>query len=344
MSYKRVYLELSNRCNLNCTICYRRTWSEKPNDMKESVIEKIYDEIKTKEVEVILGGIGEPTISPHFSKAVDLFKDHHLTVTTNATLLDERLRHLIVGRVNKLVVSIDGLDEKFKEIRGSDVNHIIDNLKLLNALKLEKSTEFPRLIIEFVASKYNIDNIYKVMDLASELKATTIIISNLIPQDQESSKEILYTRYENKAVKELLNTIRTHSFRKGINAVLPNVELKTERRCSYIDSESVVISSEGDITPCYRFLHDTTEYVFGRKKEIKKFSFGNIKDNAISDLYNSTEYTNFRNRVYNNQYPSCMDCDLVDGCDTAKTSETDCYTIAPSCADCIWNRKFSICP
>ena len=312
--------------------------------MEERVIEKIYTEIKEKEIEVVFGGIGEPTFSPHFSKAVHLFKDHHLTVTTNATLLDEELRKALVDKVNKIVVSIDGLDKKFEEIRGFDVNQIIYNLKALNELKSEKKTEFPQIIIEFVASKNNIEDIYKVMDLASELKATAVIISNLIPQDVESSKDILYSRYENKPMKNLFNAIRIHSFKKGINAILPNIELKTERRCNFIDSESVVVSSQGDVTSCYRFLHDTTEYVFERKKEIRKFSFGNINDMSISDIYNSNEYMNFRNRICNNLYPSCIDCDLVDGCDTAKTSETDCYTITPSCADCVWNRKFTICP
>lgn len=49
-------------------------------------------------------------------------------------------------------------------------------------------------------------------------------------------------------------------------------------------------------------------------------------------------------RVYNNRYPSCLDCDLVDGCDFVRTSEYDCYAIKPSCADCLWSRRFAICP
>ena len=125
---------------------------------------------------------------------------------------------------------------------------------------------------------------------------------------------------------------------------MPNIELKTERRCNFIDGEAVVISATGNVTSCYRFLYDTIEYVFGRKKEVKKFSFGNIKDYSISEIYDSPRFKNFRKTIYNNLFPSCTDCDLVDGCDFVKTSEADCYTITPSCADCVWNRKFTICP
>lgn len=344
MSYKKVYIELTNRCNLNCSICYRRSWHEKPQDMEDEMILSIYEETKGRDVEIVLGGIGEPTCSPNIYKAIELFKNHKLTLTTNGTLLDEKLRAFIIGKVDKLVVSIDGCDEKFHEIRGFDIGKLIDNLHALNVLKTINKTDIPQLVIEFVASKDNIDGVFGVIDLASELNASNLIVSNLIPQNIEDSNQILYTRYENQAMKEYFHKIRIHSFKKGIIVTLPNIELKTERRCAFIDNDAIVISSDGNVAPCYRFLHDTTEYIFERKKEVKKFSFGNISNSSISDIYNSTQYKNFRSVIYNNLFPSCMDCDLVDGCDFIKTSEHDCNGMAPSCADCVWSRGFTICP
>ena len=312
--------------------------------MEESLIDKIYNEVKDKDIEIVLGGIGEPTYYPFISKAIDRFKNHQLTLTTNGTLLEEEFRKKIIGKVNNLVVSVDGIGQKFEEIRGFNFKKIYENLHAINELKIKTANEIPRINIQFVASKDNIDSIFEVMNLASELRAASLIVSNLIPQDLESSSKILYTRYENAEIKKLFDKIRIHSFRKGINVILPNIELKTERSCGFIDSASVVISSTGNVTPCYRFLHDSVEYVFERKTEVEKFSFGNIKDSSIADLYHSEQYTNFRKTILNNLQPSCMDCDYINGCNIVEKSDTDCYLNTPSCADCVWDRRFTICP
>lgn len=62
------------------------------------------------------------------------------------------------------------------------------------------------------------------------------------------------------------------------------------------------------------------------------------------NIWNSLEYSNFRGRITNNLYPSCIDCDLVDGCDYAKNEKVDCYALSPSCGDCLWSRQFATCP
>lgn len=67
-------------------------------------------------------------------------------------------------------------------------------------------------------------------------------------------------------------------------------------------------------------------------------------ENSLEDIWNSKAYSQFRKTIYYNLYPSCIDCDLVEGCDMVKSTEVDCYGISPSCADCLWARKFVICP
>ena len=217
MSYKNVYIELSSKCNLNCTICYRKSWNELPSDMTEEMLYKIFDEVKDKDIEIILGGIGEPTFSPYIMKAIQLFQFHQLTLTTNGTLLDEQLIKTIIGKVDKIVVSIDGLADKFQEIRGFEFKKVVDNLRALNELRFKNAMESPQIIIEFVASKDNIDSVFGVMDLAADLRASSVIISNLIPQDYESRNKILYSRYENRNMQKVFNRIKIHSLRKGIN-------------------------------------------------------------------------------------------------------------------------------
>ncbi len=83
--------------------------------------------------------------------------------------------------------------------------------------------------------------------------------------------------------------------------------------------------------------------VFGREKVIDAHHFGHVAEATLDEIWHKDDYVNYRSTVYNNQYPSCMDCDMLDGCDMAKHSDMDCWGNVPSCADCLWSRKIVYC-
>lgn len=346
MSVKKLYLELTNRCNLDCKICYRKSWEHNFCDMKEDVLNKLTNELKIHSDlrEIVIGGIGEPTFSKHFKKALESLKDYTLTVTTNGTLIDEELSEYLVKYVDVVTISIDGLSDKYEEIRGINLDLIVKNIGILNKVKNKFSSKRPLIDIQFVLSSKNLNEVFKVMDLASDLKANKFIISNIIPQTEENKDSILYTRYENKHIKSLFNEVTVHAMHKGIKVALPNYELKTIRRCNFVENSAVFICASGDVSPCYRFSHDYTEYVFGREKHVDKFAFGSIENDTLMSIWNSIEYKSFRERILNSLYPSCIDCDLVDGCDHVNNTESDCYSLSPTCGDCLWSREFVQCP
>ena len=218
------------------------------------------------------------------------------------------------------------------------------NIKRLNKLKRLNSSKTPIIDVQFVLSSENSDEIFKVMDIARALEANRIIISNIIPQVEANKDSVLYTRYENSEIKNLFQKIMLYGMHRGIRVSLPNYELKTMRNCSFVEDSCAFICSSGDISPCYRFSHEYTEYVLGREKKINKFIFGNIEKDSLKDIWSSEKYVEFRERILNNRYPSCLDCDLVDGCDYVVDTEMDCFGLSPSCGDCLWSRWFTQCP
>lgn len=122
MSLKKIYLELTNKCNLSCTICYRRSWSETPLDMNAELFHKIKKglrEIDSVE-HVVLGGIGEPTCAPLFCAALEELRDYKLTLTSNAVSMNKAILETIVKYVDLVMISIDGLEEAFSKIRGQN--------------------------------------------------------------------------------------------------------------------------------------------------------------------------------------------------------------------------------
>ncbi len=346
MSIRKLYLELTDRCNLNCSICYRQSWQDTPRDLDDGIYRRLLAELRQLPSlkTVVLGGIGEPTAAPGFARAVEDLKDYALILTTNGVSLSEECLEAIVGRVDTVVVSVDGLAETFRQIREVPLETVTETLRRLQALKRLRGTGRPAVHLQCVLSRDNVADALPLVDLAADLGADALVFSNLMPQTEANRDKILYKRYENPEMKMLFDRLRVRSLRRGLQLVLPHVELKTERFCSFVEEDAVFVSADGDVIPCYRLSHSYQEFVFGRRKNVLKHSFGNLADSSLLEIWDSGPYRRYREHVLNNRYPSCIDCDFVDGCDYVTDTAAECWGNTPSCADCLWSRRIVICP
>ncbi len=345
MPVEKIYFELTSNCNLHCSMCYRNAWDHKTADMSGDVLEKSLKQIKNMPLvkEVVLGGIGEPTCSQHLEYVIHELKNKKLTLTTNGTSMDLSLIEKTIEYIDHIVVSIDGGHEVYLAIREYPLDKVIENMKELNRLKKERNTKTPLISVQMVLSKTNQNEIKQVFDIAESFGASQVILSNMLPTDLKDSDLILYKLYQNDEMIKLYKDIQLYAFKKGMTVLFSSHQLKTERKCRFITDNALVITSTGEVSPCYRFSHDGTEVVFGRKKDISAHSFGSVLNNTLHEIWNSDEYMNFRSKIYNNHYPSCTDCDMADGCDMVRSTSLDCYNVAPSCADCLWVRNMIYC-
>ena len=72
---RRLVLELTNACNLNCIMCGRNAADFKPTVFDMDVFRGFEPLMDTIE-EVTLMGWGEPTIHPHFSEMLEIINRH----------------------------------------------------------------------------------------------------------------------------------------------------------------------------------------------------------------------------------------------------------------------------
>jgi len=342
---KKVYLEITDDCNLGCEICYRHQWIEKPRHMAIEIWENVVEQLKQSDsVEtVVLGGMGEPLFSPRFIDTVEKLKNKQIWVTSNGTMLKDVVTTDVAKNIAAFVISVDGMESQMIHSRGVVLTDLLGNIDHLNQIKTSLNTQTPHIDVQFVASRKNIHDIFPLMDVLSTRKIRNLIISHLLPQDEKQAEDILYTRYENQAGKELFHKIRNYSFRRGLRIVFPEMELKTERRCAFISNDATYITASGMVVPCYRLSHQGKEVVFGRTKTIRQYSFGNLAKDKLTDIWNSRPYSQFRHRIFNNHFPSCPDCDLVEGCSLIDDVDFDCNGDEPNCSDCLWARKFVFC-
>lgn len=344
MPLKKLLIELTDYCNLDCEMCYRKTWTQSVGHMTNERLSGLLNQIKQQPMleEIVLGGIGEPTCHPRFYEVLEALAAYPLTVTTNGTTLSPEMARQLAKYAKRIVVSIDGTAKQFQAIRGYDYERLIGQLSALQSVRGVEGNRH-ELVVQMVISSDNEDDVPEIIALCAQLKASELILSNLIPVTAAQTKQILYTQGDYSQRLQKQHYWRNLAMRKGLGLKLTEGKLKTDRYCRFIEQDSGVITAGGLVVPCYRLAHDGKEYVFGRPKQLKRHSFGSIEDQTLEQIWESEGYVSFRKMVMGNRYPSCPDCDLADGCDYVNSSEGDCYGNGPSCADCLWSRNIVYC-
>ncbi|AFH42189.1 tungsten cofactor oxidoreductase radical SAM maturase [Fervidicoccus fontis] len=348
LNMKYLYIELTTRCNLKCKMCFKQYWEDKEGDMDYNLFLKILND--TQEFPsikmIFLGGIGEPTVYPKFTDAVKEIKDrgYALGLSTNGTLLNKSLIDFLINeQVDLIYFSMDALPVQSNQVRLGHVTSEITgaNIKKIIEEKKRRVLPKPSISVEVVATKENYKQLPEMAKYLNELGVDSMLISNLLPMTEEQVNDIVYDgKVDMSKIVDELEKISSY----GIYIKIPYFELKTERRCEFDENNAVVIRWDGEVSPCYRFLHTYYEYIFGRKKKVNAYSFGNVKNRSLKDIWLDPKYSKFRFVMKNYMYPSCTDCPLRNACDFVKTSDIDCWGNEPSCADCLWSRRLIFCP
>lgn len=344
-SIERLYLELTNRCNLSCEMCYRQNWQEPLGDMTIEVLNSIAGEaaIFPDLKEVILGGIGEPTIADNFRQAVELFASRYeVTVTTNGTTLDESMVEFILSReAARLALSVDSTDvQTFAAIRHQNVQGLLESTRYLTDKRVKGR---PEIIWEFLAMKSTLPYLLETVHQAAQLGVNRVLVSHILPMREESTAETLYHPMLPET-EQIFQAAFLLGLAKGVEVILPKSELKTARYCKFVETQSAVVRWDGQVSACYRFLHSYPEYVFGRHKQIDAHSFGSLGEQSLLEIWTSPEFMRYRYNVLHGEYASCTDCKWVDGCDMVLRADMDCLGHAPACGDCLWGRGITVCP
>lgn len=344
-SLERLYLELTNRCNLACEMCYRQAWQEPLGDMSPEVISKLAEEVQIFPdlKEVVLGGIGEPTLAKQFAHALAEFAPrYNVTVTSNGSTFTPELGDLLLAMgVSKIALSVDSVDQAtFEHIRHQNVNTVLGATSYLTRHRKHRK---PEIIWEFLAMQSTVPYLVDTVRQAAELGVDKIYVSHLLPMTEEMVPETLYQNFSSQTEKIFLKALQLALLKK-VELVLPKNKLKTDRHCKFVETRSAVVRWDGEVAPCYRFLHSYPEYVFGRYKEITAHSFGSIERESLLAIWTKPEFMSYRYKVLHGGYPSCTDCELVDGCDMVLRADMDCLGNEPSCGDCLWGRGITFCP
>lgn len=363
----KIYIEPTVACNIDCITCFRNSWEQPIGRMDEETFGHILaglrklDPIPT----IYFGGIGEPLFHNQTVEWVAKVKalGGKVEMITNGILLTEKkTRQLVDAGLDMLWVSIDGATpQTYADVRiGAELPQIITNLRRL--AKIRKGGHFPQpeIGIAFLAMERNIADLPKVIRLGISLGAKHFSVSNLQPVTTEMQADRLYTRtmrniaYLPSSVLPHLSLPKmdfnqqtqealTQAFNSGCNVSFAgNNWGGANDVCNYVESGSMSIAWNGDVSPCWPLMHTHTSYLHGKPRISKKHVIGNVKDQPLSDLWLAPHYQEYRERLHNFAFAPCTFCG---GCDLSVTNEEDCLgNTFPTCGGCLWAQGIIQCP
>ena len=109
--FKRVYVEITSSCNLHCSFC-QETLRE-PHFMSVDEFSTVIEKIRHYTNYIYLHVKGEPLLHPQLTQILKICEDSGITVnlTTNATLIREKLPTLLAHPVHQINVSLHSSDD-----------------------------------------------------------------------------------------------------------------------------------------------------------------------------------------------------------------------------------------
>ncbi|EMT38016.1 radical SAM additional 4Fe4S-binding SPASM domain-containing protein [Thermoanaerobacter thermohydrosulfuricus] len=134
-----IYIELTNRCNLDCIYCYKKVIGSRNDDiLPEKAIDIIVENLGSNPAVLVILEGGEPLLHPRFIEIFYKFKEYSVAVDilTNGTLFTPEIVHdlakIFSQKYDSVQISLDGLGDYNKVNRGIYGNLVLDNIKLLN--------------------------------------------------------------------------------------------------------------------------------------------------------------------------------------------------------------------
>ncbi len=169
MRFTKIYVEITNICNLNCSFCSKT--KRKKEEMSLDNFKIVIDKIKNYTNTIYLHVLGEPLLHSKLNDILDICKRNKINVriTTNGTLLKEKINILlkysnIIKQINISLHCENKISNYFEQVFEyanilSSKTPIVYRIWLLDEFNLDKlSTLIVDKIIKFYKLNTNFIN------------------------------------------------------------------------------------------------------------------------------------------------------------------------------------------
>lgn len=300
MKINSIMLEITDKCNLNCSHCMNRPDSKKLETSLDK-IDGLFRKFLQHDVEKIYLTGGEPLIHKSIYDIVRLCKKYNtfsFVITTNGLLLTDELMRIIEDQGNVTIqFSVDGVTkESYEFLRGENTYE-----RFVSKLKIWDQSSLRQGLARTCVTKRNFHEIPEIYRFCLEHKlfpSFTFVgcLGNSVPNWQQLELNVAQKIW-------CINTINRLNDQYKLNVTTP----EAPATCNFTLNSginSLLIRVDGRVAPCQYFYDD---------------SLGNIYQNKIEDIFNSPwieEHCKLaevrKNKLLNSS--QCKSCKIRAGC------------------------------
>jgi radical SAM protein with 4Fe4S-binding SPASM domain len=309
-----VWWDVTNQCNFNCIHCYSRSSMKNDNSDELTLIEakKLIDELADAGVFYIFFLGGEPFIRNDFLEILSYVKHKGIDVSinTNGWFINKNIaKYLKNIGVNRINISLDGPTEKIHDsfrMKTGSFNRVI------NAVKNLLDANIPNIGIVSTISKYNINELDQIIDLAANLGASSYqcVVLTGTGRGLDNYSDLGLSGEDFQKLRFLINEYSSKYMNKMFVYSIEGVWDKPEHRCvqkglvrpDFMGCRAgrtcCNINYNGDIIPCLL---------------VREPVAGNIRSQTFKQIWDdSPVFNNFRKKRVD--LIECKDCEWNDIC------------------------------
>lgn len=333
---KSVYIEVTNQCNLKCKYCnsnncFKEEAKFLDPETLEEYLKKITSINNNAPILVNLTG-GEPLLNTRIEELFKVIREYdcRISLSTNGLLLTEEKADLIKEYCDFVMLSLDSKDKEVNDmIRGEgSYEAVISSAKICR----EREITF---FISATPTKYNIENLEKLISFTYDLEADGFMINEPILLDKEGNslkehfnysldkleskkafvrkRTAIINSWKNDRLKynkkDKVNLIFIEDIKRCMNSVF---NIIPKANCGAGVNE-ILIDINGIVYPCHALnvakyaLGTVEEYTSNKKDFIKIDDINECKDCNLNIfcLGGCRAQSLFHNKDIYSKYPSC---------------------------------------
>ena len=330
-------LELTNRCNLRCKMCWFYGESgvgdtHRGEELSRDDVFRVVDQAATFKSRLYLGG-AEPLLRRDLFEILEYIKARGLFVsfTTNGTLLNPaKADRLVRLGVDHVTFSVDGVDQLHDEIRGNGAyQRVVRAIRELADCRTRRGSARPTIAVNMTVSeklatrleetiraladatgdgvdRYRIHQLWFItrQELGAHQAATQRFLGCSSPGAASHlipSSQLLDARPIAEEVRALKHWPKVRSFpdltHKELLAYYAEGET-TDQRC-VAPFVGVVIKPNGDV----KFCPD---------EWIDDYVLGNVRNESLGAIWNNAKARRFRSALFRQKcFPGCKRCNFM---------------------------------
>ena len=292
-----VNLGITERCNLNCRMCGKKSLGIGDDDMPLDLILRILDRIPQRNYQIDFTGWGEPLMHPGLFEAVGHAKKRGFTtsITTNGLLLHQETREKVLeSALDMITFSVDSISD-YRKASWLGHPHHRELLETISQLSQARGTGPLYIVLLCILIRPEPEGYLELIRVARELGVDLVMLERLVKMHDPDLKGPTLSE-EKRIVSASLqlgieigqSVMSLFSHPRGVRRTF----YRFGRYCpnSY---RGVYIDRSGNVTPCCN---------------LPRLIMGNILVEGLEEIWNRPAFKDFRK---NHPSQNCARCDYV---------------------------------